>query len=78
MPRYFFHVHDGQDLPDTEGTELPNVAAAQSEAIRASGDMLSNHKGSAGFWAGEDWTMNVTDATGRSLLTLRFSGTLHA
>ena len=78
MLRFFFHVHDGQDFPDTEGSKLPNLAAAQSEAIRASGDMLRGHKGGADFWTGDDWTMNVVDEMGQRVLTLRFSGTEYA
>ena len=78
MPRFFFHVRDGKDLPDTEGTELPNLAAVRTEALKASGEMLRDSKGRAEFWSGDDWTMNVTDETGQPVLTLRFSGTLHA
>jgi hypothetical protein len=34
MPRFFFQVRIGQDLiPDPEGSELPNLAAAQDEAL---------------------------------------------
>ena len=78
MPRFFFHVRDGQDLPDTEGTELPNLAAVRTEALKASGEMLRDNKGRAEFWSGHDWTMNVHDEAGRPVLTLRFAGALHA
>jgi hypothetical protein len=40
--------------------------------------MLRDSKGAADFWSGDDWTMNVTDEAGQPVLTLRFSGTLHA
>ncbi len=34
MPRYYFHIRDGEDfLPDEEGVELPNLKAAHREAI---------------------------------------------
>ena len=78
MPRFFFHVRDGKDLPDTEGTELPNLAAVRAEALKASGEMLRDSKGGADFWSGHDWTMNVHDEAGRPVLTLRFAGALHA
>ena len=78
MPRYYFHVRDGRDLPDTEGSELPDLHAVRLEALRASGEMLRGNKGAAEFWSGDDWTMTVVDEDGRSVLTLRFSGTLHA
>ncbi len=78
MPRYFFHIHDGQDYPDAEGTELPDLQAARVEAFRTSGELLRGHEGSAEFWSGDDWTMNVMDEGGRPVFTLRFSGTEHA
>lgn len=78
MPRYFFHVQDGKILPDTEGTELPDLTAARDEATAASGEILKGFEGSAAFWVGDDWTMTVTDEVGKALLTLRFSGVQHA
>jgi hypothetical protein len=66
------------DLPDTEGTELPNLAAVRTEALKASGEMLRDNKGTADFWSGHDWTMNVHDEAARPVLTLRFAGALHA
>jgi hypothetical protein len=75
MPRYFFHVHDGTSDPDLEGTELPDIYAAQAEAIRASGEMLSDL--GAKFWNGAEWKMEVRDETGRHLFTLRFSAEEH-
>ena len=78
MPRFFFHVRDGKDLPDTEGSELPDLNAVRTEALKASGEMLRDSKGGAEFWSGDDWTMNVTDEAGQPVLTLRFSGTEHS
>ena len=77
MPRYFFHVRNGRDFVDTEGTELPDKIAARTEAVRSSGEMLRGLKDDAGFWSGDDWLMSVTDEAGRPILTLRFSGTEH-
>jgi hypothetical protein len=71
MPRYFFHVFDGKDLPDLEGTELPDDAAAKVEAIIATGSMLSDIGGT--FWDGEEWMMRVDRADGGTLCELRFS-----
>ena len=50
----------------------------RAEAIRSSGEMLRSVRGDGDFWSGHDWTMNVTDEAGQPVLTLRFSGTLHA
>src|SRR5918997_4093827 len=71
MPRYFFHVTDGRDIIDNEGTELSGLKAARTEAIQLAGAILRD-EGDA-FWNGEEWHMNVTDAAGQSVLKLRFS-----
>ncbi|QGY03453.1 hypothetical protein MMSR116_17285 [Methylobacterium mesophilicum SR1.6/6] len=33
MPRFFFDIHDGQFLPDTDGTECADLDAARREAM---------------------------------------------
>ena len=71
MPRYFFNVHDGSSTIDNEGTELPDIFAAQEEAIHLSGELLREMGGK--FWNGEEWSLDVTDETGRILFTLRFT-----
>jgi uncharacterized protein with GYD domain len=70
--RYYFHVQDGTNFPDEEGTELADDEAAKSEAIAASAEMMGDlgHK----FWAGGAWDMQVVDETGREVLTLHFRG----
>ena len=35
MSRFFFHVRDDMDVPDDEGAELPDVAAAWAYAAGA-------------------------------------------
>ena len=42
MQRYYLHLWDG-DLfeKDQEGTELPDVAAARSEALRFAGEIMA-------------------------------------
>lgn len=71
MPRFFFHVHDGEDLPDEEGYELPGSDHARAQAIATAGEMLRD-KGRA-FWTGEDWTMTVLDEDGETVCRLKFS-----
>jgi hypothetical protein len=71
VPRYFFHVHDGTSTRDDEGTELPDIFAAQEEAIRMSGALLGEM--GAKFWDGDEWSLEVTDGAGRLLFTLRLS-----
>jgi hypothetical protein len=48
MPRYFFHVIDGEELRDAVGTELAGVPEARAEAIVVSGEMLRDLGGSSG------------------------------
>jgi Domain of unknown function (DUF6894) len=71
MPRYFFNVDDGFSTKDAEGTDLPDIFAAQEEAIRLSGELLREIGGE--FWNGTEWSLTVTYETGRVLFILRFS-----
>jgi uncharacterized protein DUF6894 len=71
MPRYFFHVMDGYSARDTEGTELPDIYAAQDQAIRTSGEILRDM--GAEFWNGTEWTLEVTDESDQILFVIRFS-----
>ena len=66
MPRYYFHVIDGN-----EGTELADLRQARIEAIHLAGSILRDEGDE--FWNGEQWHMNVTDASGQSVLKLQFS-----
>lgn len=58
--RYFFHVIDGRDFIDTEGTVLPIPREARAKVIRTAGAFLRD--GSDRFWNGNEWQMDVTDA----------------
>jgi hypothetical protein len=42
MPKYYFHIRDGQDLaPDPEGAEFESLEAARMEAINSARELLS-------------------------------------
>ena len=71
MPRYFFHVHDSEEMLDREGTVLAGFDEARAEAIKTAGEMLRD----AGrrFWDGAEWRMWVTDEAGATVCKLRFS-----
>ena len=71
MPRYYFHVYDGQPSPDLEGTECADMYVAQAEAVRMAGEIMRDL--GAKFWDGSDWRLEVTDAEGRKLFVVRFS-----
>lgn len=70
MPRYFFHVHDGERLPDYVGSELPNLEAAKKMAVQLSGKLLSERPDV--FWNGEEWSLDCCDPTDLVLFTLQF------
>jgi hypothetical protein len=40
MPRYFFNVHHGKDIEDTEGTVLLNEAHAREQAVSTAAEMI--------------------------------------
>lgn len=74
MPRYFFNVQDGRSTNDDVGVELPDQTAARQVAVRFTGELLAHH--SAEFWNGEEWSLDVTDATGLTLFSLYFSAVI--
>jgi hypothetical protein len=58
LPRYYFHIVDSVVLPDEDGLELPDIAAAKVEAVKSAGEMLHDH--AERFWASPDWKVIVT------------------
>jgi hypothetical protein len=71
MPRYFFHVIDGVETIDREGTVLRSVEEARVEAIVLSGAMLRDAGGK--FWNNGQWQLRVTDEAGDKVCALTFS-----
>lgn len=75
MPRYFFHIYDGDSVLDDVGLELPDIVAARSAAIELSGELLK-HDLEDSFPPHLFWQVEVSDSPGlggRSLFILRFS-----
>ena len=72
MPRYFFHVHDGQDTPDEDGVELSGPDEAKGQAVIFAGEALRDKDGA--FWNSGEWRMVVVDEAGATVCTLAFSG----
>lgn len=68
MPHYFFSVHDGNRLKDSVGIDLPNVRAAQQEAVSQLLEMLQTNPDR--FWDAASWTVAVTNETGAALFVL--------
>ncbi|PVE21304.1 hypothetical protein DC522_27250 [Microvirga sp. KLBC 81] len=75
MPRYFFHICDGEEVLDDVGTVLASREEARAHAIVVAGELLRD----AGrkFWSGTEWRLRVTDETGTRVCTLRFLAENH-
>jgi hypothetical protein len=72
MPRYHFHIDNGEFTADRTGTDFPDLETAKTEAVRAAGQMIMEMRGS--FWDGQTpWFMNVTDDNNRLAFTLTFA-----
>jgi uncharacterized protein YfcZ (UPF0381/DUF406 family) len=68
MPRYYFNIRDGYVVDeDDEGVELPDFEAARAEAL-ATVEELRDELADAG-----NIELEITDETGRRLLTVPFS-----
>ena len=72
--RYFFHVRDDRLVTGDEGVELACLQQAQAEAVKLAGGLITDMDGL--FWNRREWELVVTDATGLTLFTLYFSGTM--
>jgi hypothetical protein len=73
MPVYHFNVHDGSNVRDRDGTDLPNLWAARREGVMLAGRVLLD--GPDEFWEGSDWHVDVTNASGATLFRLDFTAT---
>ena len=41
MPRFFFHIRDGDPVDDPDGMYLPDVRSARLEAVRNARDIMA-------------------------------------
>jgi hypothetical protein len=72
MPMYFFHIREGEEvIPDLEGAELPDIAAARKAAIGGASALMAeavirderNYQG----------RLDVEDGQGQRVLTVTFA-----
>lgn len=68
MPRYFFHRVDGGFAPDPDGTELPDLDAARTEAVLYAAQSIRDRPDYV--WRGRDFRVEVTDEGGALLCTI--------
>lgn len=73
MPRYFFHVMDGQDFPDHQGVEVADLPDARRHAIRVAGNLLLDISDT--FWSTGEWTIRVADYRDLTQFQLTFFAT---
>ncbi len=71
MPRYFFHIIDGEEMLDEVGTMLAGVPEARAEAVVVSGEVLKDLGGK--FWNNGQWQVRVVDEAGNKVCALTFS-----
>jgi hypothetical protein len=71
MPRYFFHLDDGELSRDQDGSECADLDSARAEAVKLSGALLKDTGGD--FWKSRDWHLHVTDAEHYLLFSFHFS-----
>lgn len=73
MPRFYFDISPGADLPDVhdeEGEELEGLNAARIVAVRLAGEILRDYPDR--FWSTGEWSCAVRDETRLTLFTLHF------
>lgn len=71
MPRYFFHVRDGQTFrEDPEGSELPDLTAAHREALTDARHILADRLRAGEVLDGQRF--EITDGDGSVLAVVPF------
>jgi len=69
MPIYHFNLRDGRaGIPDVDGTELPDSAAARAYAVEVARELMKCTE-----LAKRAWRLDVCDARGRVVLTVPFA-----
>jgi hypothetical protein len=75
MARYFFNIRNGADIPDTVGSEHPDLASVREEALQATAELIKGR-----LLANSDadaWIVQVTDDTGFTVMVLSLSASIH-
>lgn len=70
MPRYFFHVVNGEFVPDRDGHECASDDQVKALAAEAAGTMIRDQ--GLSLWKTGSWFMFVCDEQNRTLLKLQF------
>ena len=70
MPRYFFHVVDGEFIPDLNGMECATFEKAKDEAVRVAGAKLKDQ--GLKLWRTGRFDMFVCHEQNKTRLRLSF------
>lgn len=68
---HYFNVYNGREFLDHIGSDLPDLDAVRTEAVKTAAELLRGE--CKDLWSGSDWKMIVTNEGGHQVLTLRFS-----
>ena len=76
MQTFLFEIDVGPEYVRSWSVELPSLHSAQSEAVKAFGELLSEH--GDGFWDQTGLNMTVSDEQGLVLFRLQMHAVLAA
>jgi hypothetical protein len=71
MPRFYFSCEGALSFQDKVGTDLPDLKAAQNQAIEQAGEIL--RESADRFRPANEWRMTVSNDAGRSVYLLNFA-----
>jgi len=75
VPRYFFNIRDGADIPDNVGSELPDLASVRQEAVEVTAEIIKGRLLAKSDVAA--WMVHVTDEAGFTVLVLSLAASIH-
>ena len=70
MPRFFFHLRDGESVDDPDGVFLPDTRSARLEAIRNARDIMAEDVRRGQLTLSH--RIEVTDENGEPILAVPF------
>ena len=71
MPRFFFHIRDGESIDDPDGMYLPDSQTARLEALRSARDIMAEDVRRGRLQLGS-W-IEVTDEQGEAIFAVPFA-----
>ena len=74
MPRYYFHLYNHDRIPDEEGVDLPDLAAARQEAVLSARELMAADVARGRLQL--DQRIEVTDENSRIVLAVPFRDTI--